>query len=137
MACKTPIAWGRAMPAKFLFLLAWLTVGVTPVWANTSMRCFSLSDMSGWSSPDGKTVYIRTGVDRYYRIDLARRCSSLKSITPQLVLTNRQGGVICSALGLDVKATETPGGVLEPCFPKAISQLSAAEAAALPKNAKP
>ena len=101
------------------------------------MRCFSVSDLSGWSSPDGNTIYIRIGVNRYYRIELGRRCSSLKSINPQLVLTNRQGGVICSVLDLGVKATENPGGVLEPCFPKTISQLSAVEVAALPKNAKP
>jgi hypothetical protein len=93
--------------------------------------------MNGWRSPDSKTIYLRVGAQRYYRIDLARECSTLKNINPHLVLTNRQGGAICSALDLDVKASESPGGVIEPCFPKTLTELSPAEAAALPKQARP
>lgn len=118
-------------------LLALSMLGTLPAAADPHPRCFSLTEMNGWKSPDGKAIIIRIGVDRYYRIDLARECSTLKSINPHLVLGNRQGGQVCSVLDLDVKASESPGGVIEPCFPKSLTELSAAEAAALPKNVKP
>lgn len=105
--------------------------------AAAAPHCFSASEMNGWRSPDGKTIYIRIGADRYYRLELARKCSTLKSIDPQLLLTNRGGGLVCSALDLDVKASESPGGIVEPCFPKNLAELSPAEAAALPKEWKP
>ena len=76
-------------------------------------------------------------MDRYYRIDLARQCSTLKNINPHLVLRTRGGNLICSALDLDVKAGESPGGILEPCFPKTFTELTTAEVAALPGDAKP
>jgi hypothetical protein len=122
------------MPLKPLFLAFLLIPGLA---YGAAPRCFSVSEMNGWRSPDGKTIYFRTGADHYYRLDLARACSTLKSINPHLVLENRQGGLICSALDLDVKASESPGGLVEPCFPKSLSELSTAEAAALPKDAKP
>lgn len=125
------------MTAKPLLLAVLLLAGASPALADPHPRCFNMAEMNGWRSPDGKTIYIRTGVDHYYRIDLARECSTLKSIDPHLVLTNRQGGEICSALDLDVKASESPGGILEPCFPRTLTELSAAEVAALPKAAKP
>lgn len=103
--------------------------------ADPHSRCFSTVEMNGWRSPDGKTIYIRTGANRYYRIELSRECSTLKSINPHLLLTNRSGGQICSVPDLDVKASES--GLVEPCFPKTLTELSAAEAAALPKSARP
>jgi len=123
------------MTARPLFLIALLMAGALPAFADPHPRCFSMAEMNGWRSPDGKTIYIRTGADRYYRIDLARQCSTLTSINPHLVLKNRQGGLVCSALDIDVKASES--GLVEPCFPKTLSELSPAEAAALPKELKP
>ena len=96
-----------------------------------------MSEMNGWRSPDGKTIYFRAGSDRYYRLELSRACSTLASINPHLVLGSHGGGMVCSALDLNVSASESPGGIVEPCFPKTLTELSAAEAAALPKNAKP
>jgi len=124
------------MIAKPLFLAILLTAA--PALADQPrMRCFSMSEMNGWRSPDGKSIYLRMGADRYYRMDLARECSTLKSINPQLLLRNRQGGLVCSPLDLDVKAAQSPGGIVEPCFPKTLSELTPAEATALPKEAKP
>ena len=125
------------MTAKPLCLGVILMLGAAPATADSRPRCFAVSEMNGWRSPDGKSIYIRAGVDRYYRMDLARQCGTLKSINPHLVLRTRGGNVICSALDLDVKANESPGGILEPCFPKTLTELSAAEAAALPRDAKP
>ena len=126
------------MTLKPLCLAALLVSGIAPAAAaDPHPRCFSVTEMNGWRSPDGKTIYFRTGVNRYYRLELARECSTLRSINPHLVLRNRGGGLICSALDVDVKASESPGGIVEPCFPKALAELSAAEAAALPRDAKP
>jgi len=123
------------MRARSLLLVMTLLTAIAPAAADP--RCFTVTQMSGWRSPDAKTIYFRIGTDRYYRLDLARQCTTLKSINPHLLLTNRQGGTICSVLDLDVKAGESPGGITEPCFPKALTELSASEAAALPKDEKP
>lgn len=125
------------MIAKLLLFSVLLLTGIAPAIADPHPRCFSMSELNGWRSPDGKTIYIRIGADRYYRLDLARQCSTLKSVYPHLVLRNREGDLICSALDLDVKASESPGGIVEPCFPKTLTELSATEAAALPKDARP
>ena len=126
------------MTAKPLLLAAlFMASGIQPAAADPHPRCFSVSEMNGWRSPDGKTIYFRTGADHYYRLDLARECSTLKSINPHLVLGNRGGSLICSALDVDVKAAESPGGIVEPCFPKMLSELSGAQAAALPKEERP
>ena len=125
------------MTKSLLLAAAVLLIGALPALADPHPRCFSMSEMNGWRSPDGKTIYMRMGADRYYRLDLSRECSTLKSIAPHLVLGNRQGGTICSALDLDVKASESPGGIVEPCFPKTLSELTPAQAAALPKDARP
>jgi hypothetical protein len=126
------------MIAKPLFLAALLVApGIESAVADPHPRCFSVTEMSGWRSPDARTIYFRTGVNRYYRLDLARECSTLKSINPHLVLRNRGGSLICSALDVDVKASQSPGGIVEPCFPKNLTELSAAEAAALPSDARP
>jgi Family of unknown function (DUF6491) len=101
------------------------------------MRCFSADEISGWRSVDAMTIYIRTGADRYYRLDLARKCFALRSVDPHLVLTNRQGGLTCSALDLGVWASEGSAGITEPCFLKTIRELTTAEAATLPRQTKP
>ncbi len=124
------------MTAKPLFLALLLMPGIALA-DEPRMRCFSVSQMNGWRSPDGKTIYLRIGANDYYRLELARACTTLKSINPQLVLQNRQGGSICSVLDLDVRANHEPGGIPEPCFPRTMRELSPAEAAALPQDAKP
>ena len=121
------------MRAKSLFLAILLTA--TPALADAP-RCFLMSQMDGWRSPDGKSIYIRA-VGHIYKLELARECSALKSVGSQLLLNSHLGGQVCSQLDLDVKASDMPGGVVEPCFPKMLSELTPAEAAALPKNARP
>ena len=124
------------MIAKSLMLIFLLMPGMALADA-PRMRCFSTTQLNGWRSPDGKTVYLRVGANDYYQLELAKVCSTLKTISPQLILQNRQGGPVCSALDLDVRASEPPGGIPEPCLPKTLRQLSPAEAAALPRDAKP
>jgi hypothetical protein len=124
----------KAMALKPLFLVFLLIPCIADA---AAPRCFSVSEMNGWRSPDGKTIYIRTGANSYYRLDLARECSTLKSINPHLVLRSRASNLVCTALDLDVKASASPAGIVEPCFPKTLTELSAVEVAALPRDAKP
>lgn len=121
------------MTAKYLFLATLFLA--TPAMANP--RCFSVTQMNGWKSQDARTIYIRANGNEYYRLDLTRECSALKSIDPHLVLTSHGSNMICSAVDLNVKAADAPGGIAEPCFPKTLTAQSPAEAAALPKGAKP
>jgi hypothetical protein len=124
------------MTAKPLFLAALFLAGIAPAAADPH-RCFWMTQMNGWRSTDGKTIYIRANANQYYRVDLARECSVLKSISPHLVMTSHGSEMVCSAIDLDIKAAQSPGGIVEPCFPKTMTALSAAEAAALPKDVKP
>lgn len=125
------------MIAKTGIIAALLLAGLAaPALADAHMRCFTMAQMGNWRS-DGKTIYFRAGVNRYYKLELARECSTLKGIDPRLLITSRTGGTVCTALDLDVKAGESPGGIVEPCFPRTLSELTPAEAAALPKDVKP
>ena len=125
------------MIAKTLTVL-FLAGLVSPALADPKPRCFTVAQMGNWrGSPDGKAIYIRADVNRYYRLELARECSTLRGIDPRLLLTSRTGGTICTALDLDVKVSESAGGIVEPCFPKTLSELTPAEVAALPKDTKP
>jgi len=101
-------------------------------------HCFNDNEFGNWvASPDTKTLYFRVNANRYYRIDLARECSPLKWGDVRLITHIRGGGLICSAVDLDLKASEGPGGIPEACFVKGMTELSVAEAAALPKGLKP
>lgn len=123
------------MTARFLFLATLLISTAVPAAAEQRPRCFSATEMNGWRSADGKSIVIRIGANRYYRLGLQRACSTLKSISPVLVLRSRGGTQICSVLDLDVKASA--GGIVEPCFPKTLTELSAADVAALSKDERP
>lgn len=127
----------ETMTAKLPLFVTLLIFGISPAAADPHPRCFSIAEMNGWRSPDGKTIYFRTGSDHYYRLDLARLCSTLTSINPHLVLEHHGGSLVCSALDLSVKASESPAGIVEPCFPKTLTELSAADVATLPKDARP
>jgi hypothetical protein len=103
----------------------------------TLAQCFNDSDVSAWHAPDNRTIYLRVFTSRYYRIDLTRECSPLRWPDARLITHAHGSDLVCSPVDLDLKASEGPGDIPEPCFVKAITQLSPAEAAALPKSAKP
>ncbi len=99
-------------------------------------NCFRLSQLSN-TRPDGdRRIYLRVGVNSFYRIDLASRCSSLPFEGNHLVITPTPGSdLICRPIDLDLKVSE--GGVSEPCFIKSITRLTPEEAAAIPRKVKP
>lgn len=100
-------------------------------------HCFSISQYEGWRAADDKTVYIRADVSHYYRLDFAQVCSELTLPEARLIITVRGPDTICSALDLDIKVNQYPDGVAQPCIVKTLTELTPAEAAALPKKFKP
>lgn len=120
------------------FFLAGMLAGTSPdPLPKPPQHCFSPRQFNGWRAADANTLYIRAGVNRYYRIDLARECSVLASPDAQLVLNVQGGSMICSAANVLVKASEPFLGIPEPCFVKDMMELSPAEVAAIPPAQRP
>ena len=98
--------------------------------------CFRLSMLSNWRPDGDRRIYLRVGVNTFYRVDLAARCTSLPYEGNHLVISPTPGSdMICRPLDLDLKVSEN--GVREPCFVKSITRLTPEEAAAIPRKAKP
>jgi hypothetical protein len=124
------------------FALAVLTAGalMMPHPAKGALKagaCFHESDISNWHAPDARTIYLRVFASRTYRVDLSRECSPLCWPDAHLITHAHGSGPVCTPVDLDLKASEGPGAIPEPCFVKSITALSSEEAALLPKGAKP
>lgn len=103
-----------------------------------SKQCFHMSEMQGWKAPDSKTMYIRVGVNRYFRVDLAYECPTLKSIGAFLVTKAHGSDLVCDPIDWDLKVAEPPpGGMAEPCMVKAMRPMTADEVKAIPPEFKP
>lgn len=102
-----------------------------------AQECFYSNDWDGWkATPNSKSIYIRVGVSKIYRLDLSAACPELNSPNPHLITKLHGGSSICSALDLDLRVSDG-AGFSTPCIVANITPLSAAEAAALPKNLRP
>ena len=124
-----------AMLALSLLGAAQVAQAQTP--ASPTPRCFAARDWNGWrGSTDAKTVYIRTGFRRIYRVDLAAPCQGVDSAFSHLVVRHRGGGWIRDPLDLDLSVSEGHGFVNH-CFVRSITPLTPADAAALPVNLRP
>ena len=101
-----------------------------------SQQCFYSHDWDGWkASEDTKSIYIRVGVNRYYKIDFAQACPVLSAPNAHLI-TRSVNDLICSAIDLDIKVSDSPG-FATPCIVSNITPMSPADVAALPKKLKP
>lgn len=100
-------------------------------------RCFVTTNFENWKSPDDRTIYIRVGVHDFYRLDLANRCSALHAINPHLVTRWRGSNFVCSPLDWDLKVSRGVGLGADPCIVKAMTPLTRAEAAAIPRKFRP
>lgn len=100
-------------------------------------ECFASRDWNGWkASPDAKSIYIRVGRDKLYRIDLASACPALRGIGVHLVTRIHGSPWICHPLDLDLKVSDGHG-FKTPCIVSDITRLSPEAAAALPKDLRP
>ena len=100
-------------------------------------ECFFVNQFESWKpGGDEKTMYIRVASRRFYRLDLANRCSEMS--WPGATLINKfHGTTICSPLDWDMTVSQGAGSSGAPCMVKAMTRLSDAEAAALPAKQKP
>ena len=105
--------------------------------ARAPQECFYSQDWNGWkASPDSKSIYIRVGVNRIFRLDLSQACTELQMPDVHLVTKLRGSSSICSALDIDLRISDGHG-FETPCIVSNITRLSDAEAAALPKKQRP
>ena len=104
--------------------------------AQPNQNCFRMSQLQSTRADGQQRIYARVGVNDYYRIDLAFKCSSLPYASNGLVMEPAGGkDLICTSLDLDLKVNDH--GALESCPIKSITRLTPAEVAAIPKKAKP
>ena len=99
--------------------------------------CFFVTQFRHWKAPDDRTIYISVLPHQYYRLDLSARCPALLWPASHLVTVFRGSDSVCSALDWDLKVSEAPNGISEPCIVKSMTQLSPAEADAIPPKFKP
>lgn len=125
---------------KFRAALATLAVAVMlPVGpAAAASSCFHLRDWNGWTvSRDGKAMYVRTGVNRIFRLDFSQACYAATRPGAHIVTKVRGGSsLICSPVDLDLRASAGHGAAT-PCIVSAITPVSAQEAKMLPKGQRP
>ncbi len=103
----------------------------------TTTRCFRSSEFQNWKAADAKTIYIRVGMNRYYRLDLAAPCSSLKSPGAFLITKIRGANTICSAIDWNLHVATSWDGIPQACIVKKMTELTPAEVKALPRKLKP
>jgi hypothetical protein len=99
--------------------------------------CFFSNEFQGWKAPDARTIFIRVGLHRYFRLDLSGDCQSLLLPDSHLITHIRGSNSICSAVDWDLKVSEGMNGIPEACIVKTMTELTPAEAAAIPPKFKP
>ena len=100
--------------------------------------CFLITQFRGWKAPDTRTILIRVGLDRVYRLDLANNCSLLAMPNVHLITKTRGPDLVCSAIDWDLSVSESPpGNIPMPCIVKKMTLLSPEEAAAIPPKLRP
>lgn len=126
-----------AVTFGFMFMLS-----ATATWARPAPphqnACFFINEFRGWKAPDARTIFIRVGAERIYRLDLAADCALLTFADAHLITRSRGTDTVCSALDWDLRVSQPPGtGAPETCIVKQMTRLSTAEAAAIPPKFRP
>src|SRR5580704_1012163 len=60
--------------------------------------CFFSNEFQGWKAPDARTIFIRVGLHRYFRLDLSGECQSLLLPDSHLITHVRGSDSICAAV---------------------------------------
>jgi hypothetical protein len=100
-------------------------------------RCFYARDWQGWHAPNEHMMYLRVDMHHIYRVDFASSCQELTWPDAHLITTFRGSDSVCTPLDLDIKVSEGPRGIPEPCIASGISELTPDEVAAIPKKDLP
>ena len=98
-------------------------------------QCFLTRNIDGFNSPDSHTVYVRVGVNQFYRLDLMTDCLELPFWLSMGLETTPGEAWVCSPL--DATVIYHTGGIPQRCPVKAIHKLSPDELAGLPKRDRP
>src|SRR5215831_11034721 len=99
--------------------------------------CFFSNQFESWRAPDDKTILIRVGLTRYYRLDLSASCSGLTSPGARLINRVHGSNLICKPIDWDISVEESTGGFGHGCIVKSMTELSPDEVASLPSRNKP
>jgi hypothetical protein len=123
-----------AMKRAVLVLALTMLPGVGPAVAQPAANaCFLITEFRGWKAPDTKTIFIRVGFDRVYRLDLTNTCSLLRSPGSHLITKTAGPDLVCSAIDWDLSVSQPPpGNIPEHCIVKKMTLLSPDEVAAIP-----
>ena len=133
-------------PATTLWLAAAvLASGMSPFTAATAQApapaprnaFFYSTQFQNWKAPDPKTIFIRVNMNRYFRLDLSGTCETLMWPNSHLITHVRGSDSICSAIDWDLKVSNGPDGIAEPCIVKTMTELTPAQVAAIPPKFKP
>lgn len=103
--------------------------------ASTPQACIARRNINGFSAPDDRTVYIRAGVNQYFRLDLMNDCLNL-SFRQSIGFDNRPNrNWICTPL--EATIVYRGNGIRQRCPVKAMRKLTPDEVAAVPKRDLP
>ncbi|RAK59071.1 hypothetical protein DJ021_04260 [Phenylobacterium hankyongense] len=96
--------------------------------------CFWSRSVNSFAAPNEKVVNLRVGVHDVYQAELFGSCPDI-DWNQSIALVSRGSSFICSGLDAEIVTHSTIGP--QRCPVRNIRKLSAAEVAALPRNAKP
>ncbi len=112
-------------------------VRAQPQDSNGGQACFFSRDFQQWRSPDPNTIYIRVGVNRFYRLDLSVPCPPLQFPDVHLVSVFRGTDTICAPIDWDLRVSQFPQGITEQCIVKSMTRLTPEQVSAIPPRFRP
>jgi hypothetical protein len=112
-------------------------VRAQPEQAPRGDACFFSRDFMQWRAPDPNTIFIRVGVNRFYRLDLTAPCRALLFPDAILVSVFRGSDTICRPIDWDLRVSQYPAGITEQCIVRAMTRLTPEEVAAIPPHFRP
>lgn len=137
---KTPMALAAAAAVLALGVAGAPVVGRAddkPAKPASKDVCFWARNVTSFAAPDDHTVYIQVNYRDVYRLDLMISCPDVDwNQRVGLESSHGAGGSICNALDAEIVSHATGLGP-QRCPVKALTKLTPAEVAALPKRAKP
>lgn len=104
--------------------------------AQRPTSCFFVHQFASWKAPDARTIYISVRPNHIYRLDLAASCPPLVKFNARLH-TRFFSDSVCSSSDWDLQVSRGPGTPVQPCLVKKMTELSKAEADAIPAKFKP
>ena len=97
-------------------------------------QCFWTRQVNGFAAADEKIVNIRVGVKDVYQLEMFGRCQDV-DWNNRIALVSRGSDYICTGLDAEIISPTTIGP--QRCPVRTIRKLTAEEAKALPKRARP